>query len=112
MCFYLLLFFTVFFCGYQNSSSSTLNYGPGSRTLPAVPERAYYNILGQNQQYAGYQQVQQPSQRYGALEYSDFYGSQTGMTREHQRRNYGGLTNGGIQDRLSQQSNQFWRKAH
>ncbi|XP_062105749.1 uncharacterized protein LOC133817290 isoform X2 [Humulus lupulus] len=100
----------------QSTSPSTLNYGPGSRMPSAVQEGAYYSSLGQNQQYAGFRHVQQqqPSQQYGSLEYSDLYRSQTGMTREHQQRNFGGLTNGAL-DLSSQQLNQlqqFWQQNH
>ncbi|PON69460.1 GBF-interacting protein [Parasponia andersonii] len=99
----------------QNSSSSTLNYGPGSRTLSVAQESAFSSSLGQNQQYAGYRQVQQPPQHYGASDYADLYRSQMAMRQEHHQRNLGGLNNGSIQDLLSQQSNQlhpFWQQNH
>ncbi|KAF4373227.1 hypothetical protein G4B88_007240 [Cannabis sativa] len=95
----------------QNTSPSTLNYGPGSRMPSAVQESAYYNSsLGQNQQYPGYRRVpqQQPSHQYESLEYSDLYRSQAGMTREHQQRNFGSLSND-TSDLKSEQLKQLYR---
>ena len=122
-CIVLLFFWSwISSCDYQNGSSSSWNM-PGSRMMPSAQELAYYNLLGQNQQYAGFRQgqQQQPSQYDGAFGYSNLYRSQPGVARDHQhqqqnfdhqhqQQNFGGSTAGDSPDLLSHQLHQLWRQ--
>ncbi|XP_062009032.1 uncharacterized protein LOC133725695 isoform X2 [Rosa rugosa] len=88
-----------------------------SRTLSSVQDSAYNNLLGQNQQYAGYQQEQSgqvPSQlqHYGSMGYPDFYNSQMGITQERQRQSLNESSFGGIPDLSPQQLHQIWQRTY
>lgn len=97
----------------QNDSSATWNYGPSSRTMSAVPDSGYYNILGQNQQHARYRQNQQPPQQYGGLGYPNIYNTELRITREQQLQSLSDLSLSGSQGPSSVQStNQIWRPGY
>ncbi|KAM5580044.1 hypothetical protein ABKV19_009669 [Rosa sericea] len=88
-----------------------------SRTLSSVQDGAYNNLLGQNQQYAGYRQEQAgqvPSQlqHYGSMGYPDFYNSQMGITQERQRQSLNESSFGGIPDLSPQQLHQIWQRTY
>ncbi|XP_071697767.1 uncharacterized protein [Rutidosis leptorrhynchoides] len=73
----------------QNENSAMWVHGAGSRTMPGVPASTYYSLQGQTQHPSGFRlgQQQQPSQSYGgaaALDYQNYYQSQTGISQEHQ----------------------------
>ncbi|XVF16805.1 hypothetical protein REPUB_Repub10bG0063800 [Reevesia pubescens] len=72
----------------QNDGSNTWDYGYGSRTISTIPDSAYYSLLGQNHQLAGYQQDQQHSQLHGAFGYPGVYNSQAGITIERQQQQH------------------------
>ncbi|GKA61096.1 putative GBF-interacting protein [Tanacetum coccineum] len=101
----------------QNENSQLWVHGGGSRTMPAVPASAYYNLQSQNQQQpSGFRQGQQPSQSYGgaAHNYPDFFQSQTGISQEHQLQQNprDGSHVGGSQGQPKLQSQQqLWQNA-
>lgn len=94
-------------------------HGGGSRGVPAS---AYYNLQSQNQnvnqnQASGFRQgQQQPSQNYGgaALNYPDFFHSQTGISQEHQLQQNArdGSLVGGSQGQPKLQSQQLWQNGY
>ncbi|KAL8192233.1 hypothetical protein R6Q57_027900 [Mikania cordata] len=104
----------------QNENSAMWIHGAGSRTMSGVPPSTYYNFQGQNLQPSGFrqgqpqQQQQQSSQSYGgaALNYPNYYHSQTGMSQEHQLQQNprdGSLVGGSQgQPKPQQQSQQLW----
>ncbi|KAK0589325.1 hypothetical protein LWI29_012662 [Acer saccharum] len=94
----------------QNSGFYGRDFGNSTRTMSALPESAYYNLLGQNPQHAGYQQSQQASQHYETLGggYPKMYRSRTGTGREQQQQNLGDYTLNDSQDTTSNQFNQIW----
>ncbi|KAK9056021.1 hypothetical protein SSX86_027108 [Deinandra increscens subsp. villosa] len=109
----------------QNENSAMWVHGAGSRTMPAVPPSTYYSFQGQNQQPSGFrqgqpqqQQQQQPSQSYGgaALNYPNYYHSQTGISQEHQLQQNprdGSLVGGSQgQPKPQQQSQQLWQNSY
>ncbi|KAM0956148.1 hypothetical protein ACFX13_025070 [Malus domestica] len=86
-----------------------------SRTLPSVPDRAFNNLHGHNQQQAGYRQGpagQLPTQLQNYLGHSDFYFSQKDVTQEHQRQRLNDLGLGGFQDLSPQQLHQIWQRTY
>ncbi|KAF3444984.1 hypothetical protein FNV43_RR14677 [Rhamnella rubrinervis] len=96
----------------QNNSSSTWNH-PSLRTQLPVTDSAYYSLLGHNQQqHAGHRQGQQSSQHYGSLGYSNYYGSQTGITHGHQQQSLSDFTVGGTEDLSAQQLPRFWQQSY
>nr|XP_011467574.1 PREDICTED: uncharacterized protein LOC101307606 isoform X2 [Fragaria vesca subsp. vesca] len=88
------------------------------RTLSSVQDSAYNNLLGQNQQYAGYRQEQAgqvPSQlqHYGSMGYPDYYNSQMGITQERQRQSLNESPFApGIPDLSPQQLQQIWQRTY
>ncbi|KAK1425369.1 hypothetical protein QVD17_20720 [Tagetes erecta] len=100
----------------QNENSPMWAHGAGSRTMPAVPSSAYYNLQqGQNQQQqqpSGFRQGQQPSQSYGGAvhNYPDFFQSQTRLSQEHQLQQ--NLRDGGSQGQPKLQSQQLWQNGY
>ncbi|KAM5587770.1 hypothetical protein ABKV19_006291 [Rosa sericea] len=97
----------------QNDNSGMWVHGPGSRAMPAVPASNYYSFQGQNQQHAGFRQTQQPSQQFaGALNYPNFYHSQTGMSLDHQQQSSRDASLGGSQGQPSKQSQQLWQNSY
>ncbi|XP_022018447.1 GBF-interacting protein 1-like isoform X1 [Helianthus annuus] len=98
----------------QNENSPMWVHGGGSRTMPAVPASAFYNLQqNQNQQQpSGFRQGQQPSQSYGGavLNYPDFFQSQTGMSQEHQLQQ--NPRDGGSQGQPKLQSQQLWQNGY
>ncbi|XP_071715880.1 uncharacterized protein [Rutidosis leptorrhynchoides] len=111
----------------QNDNSAMWVHGAGSRTMPAVPASTYYSFQGQNQQQqpSGFrqghqQQAQPPSQNYGgaALNYQNYYQSQTGISQEHQlhQNPRDGSLVGGSQSQpkppQQQQSQQLWQNSY
>ncbi|KAK1420315.1 hypothetical protein QVD17_21816 [Tagetes erecta] len=111
----------------QNENSGMWLHGAGSRTMSAVPPSTYYSFQGQNQQPSGFrqgqpqqqQQQQQPSQNYGgaALNYPNYYNSQTGISQEHQLqqnpRDPGSIVGGSQgQPKPQQQSPQLWQNSY
>ncbi|KAJ0927992.1 hypothetical protein HanRHA438_Chr04g0189141 [Helianthus annuus] len=101
-------------------------HGAGSRTMPGVQASTYYGFQGQTQQPSGFrqgqpqqqQQQQQPSQSYGgaALNYPNYYHSQTGISQEHQLQQNprdGSLVGGSQgQPKPQQQSQQLWQNSY
>ncbi|XP_076912714.1 uncharacterized protein LOC143571088 [Bidens hawaiensis] len=91
-------------------------HGGGSRTMPAVPASAYYNLQQlQNQdqqQPSGFRQGQQPSQGYGGAvrNYPDIFQSQTGVSQEHQLQQ--NPRDGGSQGQPKLQSQQLWHNGY
>ncbi|KAI3800693.1 hypothetical protein L1987_28787 [Smallanthus sonchifolius] len=108
----------------QNENSAMWVHGAGSRTMPGVQPSTYYGFQGQNQQPSGFrqgqpqQQQQQPSQSYGgaALNYPNYYHSQTGISQEHQLQQNprdGSLVGGSQgQPKPQQQSQQLWQNSY
>ncbi|KAI3744065.1 hypothetical protein L1987_57137 [Smallanthus sonchifolius] len=99
----------------QNENSPMWVHGGGSRTMPAVPASAYYNLQqsqNQQQQPSGFRQGQQPSQGYGGavLNYPDFFQSQTGISQEHQLQQ--NPRDGGSQGQPKLQSQQLWQNGY
>ncbi|KAF5811278.1 putative GBF-interacting protein [Helianthus annuus] len=110
----------------QNENSAMWVHGAGSRTMPGVQASTYYGFQGQTQQPSGFrqgqpqqqQQQQQPSQSYGgaALNYPNYYHSQTGISQEHQLQQNprdGSLVGGSQgQPKPQQQSQQLWQNSY
>ncbi|KAI3824621.1 hypothetical protein L1987_06085 [Smallanthus sonchifolius] len=102
----------------QNENQAMWLHGAGSRTMSAVPGSTYYGFQGQNQQPSGFRQGQQqqqppPSQSYGgaALNYPNYYHSQTGISQEHQlQQNPRDGSQG--QPKPQQQSQQLWQNSY
>ncbi|KAI3796418.1 hypothetical protein L1987_39088 [Smallanthus sonchifolius] len=101
----------------QNENSPMWVHGGGSRTMPAVPASAYYNLQQsqnqqQQQQPSGFRQGQQPSQGYGGavLNYPDFFQSQAGISQEHQLQQ--NPRDGGSQGQPKLQSQQLWQNGY
>ncbi|KAJ7965079.1 GBF-interacting protein 1-like [Quillaja saponaria] len=88
----------------QNRGFPIMDYGPGSRTLPSVPESTYYSLLGQSQGHIEYQRGQLQS-NYGVPIYPDLHHSQTAMAAEHQLQS-------GPQDHSSKQSHHLWHRSY
>ncbi|KAL5990062.1 hypothetical protein ACLOJK_010959 [Asimina triloba] len=97
----------------QSEGSGMWVQGPGSRTMSVLPASPYYNLHGQNQ-HNGVRHRQQPSES-GAMGYSNFSHSQTGISQEHLQT----LSNGtlrapqvhlGFEERLVQESDIIWLK--
>nr|XP_043620538.1 uncharacterized protein LOC122592390 [Erigeron canadensis] len=104
----------------QNENSAMWLQGAGSRTMSALPASTYYSFQGQNQQPSGFrqgqqpqQQQQQPSQNYGgaALNYPNYYHSQTGISQEHQLQQNSRDGSQG-QPKPQQQSQQLWQNSY
>ncbi|KAM2268070.1 hypothetical protein ACFX1S_046241 [Malus domestica] len=96
---------------YKDGNHLTALY-QSSRTLPSVPDSAFNNLLGQNQQHAGYRQGQAgqlPSQLQSYRGHPDFYHSQVDVTQELQRQRLNDLGLGGFQDLSPQQLHQIWQ---
>ncbi|KAB2610870.1 hypothetical protein D8674_018902 [Pyrus ussuriensis x Pyrus communis] len=86
-----------------------------SRTLPSVPDSAFNNLLGHNQQHAGYRQGragQLPTKLQNYRGHPDFYFSQKDVTQEHQRQRLDDLGLGGFQDLSPQQLHQIWQRTY
>ncbi|KAL5795504.1 hypothetical protein ACOSQ2_000324 [Xanthoceras sorbifolium] len=93
----------------QNNGFSTWDFGNDSRMTSVLPESAFYSLLGQNPQYAGYLQGQQASQQYESLGgYPKIYRSRAGIGREQQQQNLGDFTLSDSQGTPSNQLNQNW----
>lgn len=111
-CFFFLIFFTSL-CLYQNDGSATWAYGHGSRTIPTIPDSAYYSLRGQNHQFAGYQQRQQHPELHGAFGYPGIYNSQEGIRLEQQQhQNLRDMLLNGSQDPSTKQLPQIWQPSY